>query len=77
MSEKNRISPTKPISSPITAKIKSLSEKGKKLSSTDEGLFISAEKLIKEEFAFSLGISPEGVTEYIHAFMEKRAPVQK
>ena len=54
-----------------------LSEKGKKLSSTDEGFFISAEKLIKEEFAFSLGISPEGVTEYIHAFMEKRAPVQK
>ena len=55
----------------------SLAEKGKKLSSTDEGLFTSAEKMVREEFAFSLGISSEAVTEYIHAFMDKRAPVQK
>lgn len=46
-----------------------LSEKGKKLSSTDEGFFASAEKMVKEEFAFSLGISPDEVTEYIHSFM--------
>lgn len=54
-----------------------LSERGKKLSSTDEGFFTAAEKLVREEFAFSLGISPENVTEYIHTFMDKRAPIQK
>lgn len=54
-----------------------LSEKGKKLSPTDEGFFTAAEKLVREEFAFSLGISPENVTEYIHTFMDKRASIQK
>lgn len=54
-----------------------LCEKGKKLSSTDEGIFSAAEKMVKEEFAFSLGISPDGVTEYIHTFMDKKAQIQK
>lgn len=45
-----------------------LSQQGKKLSGTDEGYFNSAEKLVKEEFAFSLGIDPERVTEYIQEY---------
>lgn len=48
----------------------SLSENGKKLSSTDEGIFTSAEKLVKEEFAFSLNIEPEKVAEYIQTCLE-------
>ena len=43
---------------------------GKKLSSTDETVFSSAEKMLKEEFAFSLGISPDDVTEYIRNFID-------
>ncbi len=48
----------------------SLSEKGKKLSSTDEGFFTAAERLVKEEFAFSLSIESEKVTEYIKSYLE-------
>ncbi len=48
-----------------------LIEKGKKLSGTDEGIFASAEKLVKEEFAFSLKIDPESVAGYIKAYLEK------
>ena len=48
-----------------------LSKRGKKLSSTDEGFFSAAEKMLREEFAFSLEISPDEVTEYIHTFMSE------
>ncbi len=47
-----------------------LSENGKKLSSTDEGFFNSAEKMVKEEFAFSLKIDSEKVTEYIKNYFK-------
>lgn len=49
---------------------KQLSENGKKLSGTDEGIFTSAEKLVKEEFAFSLQIEGEKVAEYIQNYFE-------
>lgn len=38
---------------------------GKKLSTTDENTLKSAENLVKEEFAFSLGITEKDVTKYI------------
>ncbi|MBQ7295346.1 MAG: CarD family transcriptional regulator [Clostridia bacterium] len=47
-----------------------LQENGKKLSGTDEGIFTSAEKLVKEEFAFSLKIESEKVAEYIQSYLE-------
>lgn len=47
-----------------------LKENGKKLSSTDEGIFSCAEKLVKEEFAFSLKIEGEKVAEYIQSYLE-------
>ena len=46
-----------------------LQENGKKLSGGDESVFNSAEKLVSEEFAFSLGLLPEEVSKYIHDFM--------
>lgn len=42
----------------------------KKLSATDEGIFNEAEKLVSEEFGFSLGLEDGGVTEYIRHFYE-------
>lgn len=50
-----------------------LSEKGKSLSATDENMLSSAEKLICEEFAFSLGTEKENVTGYICDYIEKHA----
>ena len=50
-------------------KHKAISEQGKKLSSTDEHFFLSAENMLKEEFSFSLGIPAEEVSQYIHKFM--------
>lgn len=47
-----------------------LLSQGKKLSSTDEGLFSGAEKLVREEFAFSLGIDGDEVTNYIQSYYE-------
>ena len=48
-----------------------LAEKGKKLASADEAVLVSSEKLIREEFAYTLGI-PEGeVTEYIKSKLEE------
>lgn len=47
-----------------------LTQSGKKLCSTDENIFKTAEKMLKEEFAFSLGIPCEEVTDYIHNFTE-------
>lgn len=47
-----------------------LETQGKKLSSTDENTFALAEKMVKEEFAFSLNISADKVSKYIHTFME-------
>lgn len=38
---------------------------GKKLSNADENVLLSAEKLVREEFACSLGISEEKVADYI------------
>ncbi len=48
-----------------------LSANGKSLSSTDEGIFSAAEKLVREEFSFSLGIPSDEVTEYIRNYFEK------
>lgn len=50
---------------------KKLSADGKKLSGTDEGFFSSAEKLVREEFAFSLGIDSDKVTDYIQNYYER------
>ena len=49
-----------------------LEAQGKKLCSTDENTFALAEKMVKEEFAFSLSIPAEKVSEYIHTFMESK-----
>lgn len=43
----------------------SLEANGKSLSSTDEGILNSCEKLINEEFSFSLNITAEEVPSYI------------
>lgn len=51
-----------------------LPEKGKKLSYTDEGFLVAAEKLINEEFSFSLGIPVEAVGEYILSFINSEHP---
>ena len=48
-----------------------LAENGKKLSLADEAILSSAEKLVREEFSFVLGISEDGVTEYIKDKMEQ------
>lgn len=50
-------------------KKKDLEACGKKLSATDENIFFLAEKALKEEFSFSLGIPQDEVSEYIHTFM--------
>ncbi len=42
-----------------------LFENGKKLTITDDGILTSAEKLVREEFAFALGIDEDKVAEYI------------
>lgn len=47
-----------------------LEAQGKKLSSTDEAIFSLAEKMVKEELAFSLDIPADKVSKYIHTFME-------
>lgn len=47
-----------------------LTQKGKSLAATDEGVLSSAEKLINEEFAFSLGIKNEEVSNYIQKYFE-------
>lgn len=49
-----------------------LSEKGKKLSVTDEGVFAAAEKLLNEELAFVLGIKEDEVSGYIGSFFGGR-----
>ena len=45
-----------------------LSNQNNELSSSDEHYFSSAEKLIREEFAFSLGIKGEEVASFISSF---------
>ncbi len=45
-----------------------LSEKGKRLSTTDENIFSSAEKLLFEEIAFVLGIEKEKVSDYLGSY---------
>lgn len=47
-----------------------LTEKGKTLSATDEGVFASAGKMVNEEFAYSLNIQAEDVGKYIQSFIE-------
>lgn len=42
-----------------------LKENGKALSATDESLLASCERLVNEEFSFSLDIPESGVAEYI------------
>lgn len=45
---------------------------GKKLSATDEGILLSCERMINDEFSFSLGISSDTVPEYIRSFMKEQ-----
>ncbi len=52
----------------IYCRREALSERGKRLSTTDEGIFSAAEKLLNEEFAFVLGIEKEKVSEYISSY---------
>ncbi len=47
-----------------------LAEANKKLSGADEAVLMSAEKLVCEEFAYSLGISQAEVEDYLRAKME-------
>jgi RNA polymerase-interacting CarD/CdnL/TRCF family regulator len=49
---------------------KLLENQGKRLCATDENTFSLAEKILREEFAFSLNIPADKVSEYIHTFME-------
>ena len=46
---------------------KELMEKGKKLTAADDGILTSAEKLIREEFAYTLEIPENQVAEYIQS----------
>ncbi len=55
----------------IFAKKTELAEKGKKLTSADDAVLSSAEKLVREEFAYTLGISEDAVTEYIRVKFEE------
>ena len=48
-----------------------LEAQGKKLNSTDNNIFLSAEKMVREEFSFCLDIAPEDVSRYIHDFMKE------
>lgn len=43
-----------------------LAELGKKLSASDENVLITAEKLVREEFAYALEIAECEVADYIH-----------
>ena len=54
----------------IYLKGKELSESSKRLSDSDASVLRSAEKIIKEEFAFSLNIEPEKVGEFIRKELE-------
>ncbi|MBR4072213.1 MAG: transcriptional regulator [Clostridia bacterium] len=44
---------------------KQLTDNGKKLTITDDNVLTSAEKLVREEFAFALNIEEEKVADYI------------
>lgn len=55
----------------IYARKTELMEKGKKLTSSDDGVLNSAEKLVREEFAFALGISEDEVVDYIASKIEE------
>lgn len=67
----------KGVSAELVALIRCMYEKkclnqncGKKLSATDETLFNSAQKLLAQEFAFSLGIEENQVNDYIVNFFD-------
>lgn len=47
-----------------------LTEKGKKLTSADDNVLTSAEKLVREKFAYTLGITEDEVGEYIREKIE-------
>lgn len=47
-----------------------LAENGKKLPSQDESMMKSAIKLVRDEFAFTLGIPADDVDEYIRSSLE-------
>lgn len=49
----------------IYLKGRELSEGGKRLSDSDSGILHSAEKIVREEFAFALGVDGEKVGEFI------------
>ncbi len=51
----------------IYLKGRELSEIGKRLSDSDSGILRSAEKIVREEFAFALGVEGEKVGEFIRA----------
>lgn len=55
----------------IYCRKKTLSEKGKKLSASDENVFSCAEKLLNEEFAYVLGIKKEQVSDYISSYFSR------
>ena len=48
-----------------------LAEKGKRLTAADDGILTSAEKLVREEFAYTLGIGEDEVAEYIRGKLEE------
>ena len=49
----------------IYLKGRELYEIGRRLSDSDSGILHSAEKIVREEFAFALGIESEKVGEFI------------
>lgn len=51
----------------IYLKGRELAEIGKRLSDSDSGILRSAEKIIREEFAFALGINGEDVGKFIRS----------
>lgn len=68
----------KGVSAELVALIRCMYEKkctnqncGKKLSATDESLFNAAQKLLTQEFAFSLGIEEHQVCDYIGNFFDE------
>lgn len=67
------------VSAELVALIRCIYEKksdkkseGKKLSATDESMFSAAENMLRQEFAFSLGIDVSDVSEYIGTFFNRQ-----
>ena len=54
----------------IYVKKREMLKQGKKLATTDDNTLKSAEKLVEEEFAYVLDISPKDVSKYIRRLLE-------